>query len=210
MRKNSKKIYLIPVIYSLVIVVIFGTMMFMSTNLELKNKEQMDEADKVIEIIDPDYVPVVSEVVKKTIKPYNNETVKISVDYYSKDDAAETQEKSLIYFNNKYMQNTGIMYGSTEEFEVLSMYDGVISSINEDEIFQTVIEIKHNEEYSSYYYGVKDTELKIGDEIKTGDIIGKSGEKVFESEQNYNLLVEVYHTGKLIDPETFFDKEIEN
>lgn len=210
MRKNSKKIYLIPVIYSLVIVVIFGTMMFMSTNLELKNKEQMDEADKVIEIIDPDYVPVVSEVVKKTIKPYNNETVKISVDYYSKDDAAETQEKSLIYFNNKYMQNTGIMYGSTEEFEVLSMYDGVISSINEDEIFQTVIEIKHNEEYSSYYYGVKDTELKIGDEIKTGDIIGKSGEKVFESEHNYNLLVEVYHTGKLIDPETFFDKEIEN
>lgn len=210
MKKNSFKIYLVPVIYSVVVIVIFGSMMYMSTNLNLSEEVNSDVEDYVIDIIDSEYIPVVSEVENSLTSPIISDEVVISVEYYSKDDEAEVQENSLIYYNNKYMQNTGILYGSSNEFDVVSIYDGTVTDIYEDELLGNVVEIEHNSSYTSIYYGLTNVELNIGDVVLTGQLLGQSSNLSLDENYENNILIEVYYEGKLTDPADCYNIVMEN
>ena len=51
-------------------------------------------------------------VVKQNIisLPYTLDTVKITKNYYNKDESEENQINSLLYYKDTYMQNTGVLY----------------------------------------------------------------------------------------------------
>ena len=70
------------------------------------------------------------------IRPYNGENIEIAKYYYNKDDDESRQEKSLIKYENIYMPNTGILYTSNNQFEILSILNGKVTNIKEDNILQ--------------------------------------------------------------------------
>ena len=67
------------------------------------------------------------------IKPFDDETVNVSIPYYNPNDDDKKQQESLIFYENIYMQNTGIMYTSENKFNVLCVLDGTVKNIKEDE-----------------------------------------------------------------------------
>lgn len=145
-----------------------------------------------------------------SIKPINSDKVIISKYYYKTTDEASKQQNSLIRYANIYMPNTGILYSSDEQFDCIAVLDGKITSIKEDEILGNIVEIEHNNHIISVYQSVADVKVKVGDEVKQGDVIALSGSNKLENEKANCLHFEVYKDGSLINPEEFFEKNIEN
>ncbi len=149
------------------------------------------------------------EVLSKNInKPVEDDLkVEIGSNYYSYLDNEEDQKKSLIFFDNTYMPNTGIFYISDEEFNVISVYEGKVTDIKEDEFFGKVIEVTHNNNLKTYYYGLDKIEVSKDDEITASTILGVSkNNKIMPNKKSF--LFESYYNNKLIDPENIFGKTI--
>ena len=62
-----------------------------------------------------DIIPVISEK-KVFIKPYTDENIQILQNYYDYKGNKDIQEKSLILYENTYLQNSGVDYGNDNIF----------------------------------------------------------------------------------------------
>lgn len=161
---------------------------------------------EVIEEKEKRIYPVINEVLEnKPLKPYLEETVSKTKDFYRKDDDEKTQSNSLIYYENTYMPNTGILYSAEENFEVVASLDGKVTKIGEDDSLGKYVELEHANGYKTTYYSLSETSVTEGSNVTKGDVVGTSGANKIYSESNHNLLFEVYKDGHLIDPEDFMN-----
>lgn len=156
-----------------------------------------------------DAVPVISTTKnKKIIMPYQDETVKIIKNFYDKDSDNITQENSLILYENTYMPNTGIMYGSDNVFDVLAVLDGTIESVTTDDILGNIITIRHTNNLTTTYESLNNVDVIVGQAVNQGDIIGKSGTNKVDASASSMMLFEVNFNGININPSKIYDKEI--
>jgi len=150
--------------------------------------------------------PVINEVEeRKPIKPFLEDTVGKNIDYYSNKDDQETQKNSLVYYDKTYAQNTGILYSADEMFDVVSVFDGIIKKVSEDNILGKYVEIEHENGYKTTYYSLSETSVTEGSQVQKGDVIGISGTNKLDGIKQNNLLFETYHDGYLMDPEEFYN-----
>ena len=140
------------------------------------------------------------------IKPFINESVEADKLYYDVNDSEEEQANSLIYFENTYMKNTGVLYKDSKEFEIVTVLDGTILNIKEDDILGKMVEIEHTPNLRTVYYSLENIEVKVGDFLNQGDVIGISGANNI-SDNKYNLLFEVNYNGTLINPDDFYNMD---
>ena len=156
-----------------------------------------------------DAVPVISTTKnKKIIMPYQDETVKIIKNFYDKDSDNITQENSLILYENTYMPNTGILYGSDNVFDVIAVLDGTIESVTTDDILGNIITIRHTNNLTTTYESLNNVDVIVGQAINQGDIIGKSGTNKVDSSTSSMMLFEVNFNGNNINPSKIYNKEI--
>ncbi len=186
------------------------TMFFLSFFLITKNLKSSNENDDVFvmdAVLDP-IVPVTNmENTEQFTRPYTSDKVKISKYFYSKDDTTEKQENSLIYYENTYLQNSGVIYGCEEEFSVVSVYDGTIIDVKQDDILNTIVYVSHNNSLTTIYYGLKDVQVKVNDAISKNTVLGTSNTNKFATDK-YSFLFEVNVDGKVLNPETFYTMNI--
>ena len=211
MTKRKLRSFVIPTVYIISLSAIILSILLIGNTIKNIFSLSVDKY-YVTGILIDNVIPTVKEVNQNTqiIKPYNNEKVAIAKSFYSKDSDEETQKKSLIYYQNTYMQNSGVLYNSDETFDVLSVFNGTVKNIENDTLLGTYIVIEHDADLSTIYYSITDTTLKVGDAVKQGDVIGKSGtNKITDSKKN-NLLFEVNYKGSFIDPEKFYSMNIED
>ena len=209
MTKKRLKDWVIP---TLALIVAIGILVLYYMIGSILNDNLVPEDTMFINILNKqeETVEVQKEVVTKAIKPYTDENVTISKYYYSKEDDSTRQQQSLIKYENIYMPNTGVLYSSDKEFNVVSTLDGKISSIKEDKILGNIIEIEHINGIVTIYQSVKNVNVNIGDTVKQGDIIALSGPNKLENEKENCLHFEVYQNGNLINPENFYTLELSN
>lgn len=141
------------------------------------------------------------------INPYKGDNITISKYYYNKNEEETRQQQSLIKYENIYMPNTGILYSSDKEFEIVSVLDGKVTSIKEDDILGNIIEIEHQNNIITIYQSVKNVKVKVGDSISKGTIIALSGPNKLEQEKENCLHFEVYKEGNLINPLEFLENK---
>lgn len=155
-----------------------------------------------------DTVPVVSTDDGKVIKPFGGEEVSVVKGFYEKDAESKAQEQSIIYYQNTYMPNTGVLYGTKEEFEVLVVADGTVEDVVADEVLGNVVTIKHTNNLITRYESLNEVNVMVGDTLKTGDVIGTSGENKIDSTYSNMLLFEVEHNGTYVNPENIYGMNI--
>ena len=151
---------------------------------------------------------VVSTEEPKVSKPFNSDKVEISKYFYNKDADDTNKEASIIYYENTYMQNTGVLYSSDEQFDVLATLPGTVTNIKDDNILGKVVYVEYNTKLTVVYYSLQSTDLKIGDQVDQNTVIGKSGSNKLENQKKYNLLIEVYKDGNLINPLDFYEMNV--
>lgn len=201
MKKSKVKGLIVPTIYVLVIVASFFSVSLLH-NFLTKDITDQDYSKSLMK----DVTEVVLKEEEKDvfIRPYVSQNVMIKTNYYENDADAASQENSLISYQNTYMPSTGVIYGCSEDFDVVASYDGTITEIKDNEILGTVVVISHNTNLTTYYYSVNDLQVAVGDEISRGDIIGKATTNKINETDN-NILFEVYYQGKSLNPEKFYD-----
>lgn len=206
MTKRKLKGYVKPTLFVITIWVICISLLLITKDLKPSN-EEIPEDSKVMNSIIEDATPVVNTEEKIIIKPYASDKVQLNKSFYDKDDTEEKQQNSLIYYENTYLPNSGVVYASAEEFDVVSVLDGTVVDVKEDEILNTVVYVSHNSNLTTIYYGLKDVNVKKNDVIKQNDILGKSNSNKFCPEK-FSMLFEVNYNGQVLDPEEFYTMNI--
>ena len=140
MNKRNLKLLVVPAIYTLAIFV-FGTSMYLIqktvNNNKFESNENMEYVDKEI-VTDNEYIPVIAPD-NTILKPFTNEAVIINKPFYNYNSNSEDQEKSLIIYKDTYMQNSGVDYKYTDSFDVISILDGTVIDVTENEVLGKTI-----------------------------------------------------------------------
>ena len=181
---------------------------FVSQNMQANNPTEEDIEYVNSSIIDDKEDKEVIKEDVKMVKPYTNEEVQILKYFYDYQAEATTQEKSILYHENTYIQNSGMDFGLTDTFDVVSVLDGTVIDVREDELLGTVVEIKHDNDFISSYQSLSEVSVKKNDTVKQGQVIGKSGTNTIDQDLGNHLHFELYKSGEVVDPSKYFDQVI--
>lgn len=193
------KSFVFPVLYiSLIFTVIIG-LYFTSKVLKQSDNISLKDITYVSNTILDNTIPVIS-VNDSISNPYIGDNVKIARYFYNLEDDVDRQKESIIYYNNTYMQSSGIDYTSENSFDVISILEGVVIDIKEDELLGKIVEIKHSDELVSSYAGLSEINVSKGENVIKGIKIGKSGSNKINESLGNHLHFEVYKNGINIDP----------
>lgn len=202
MKKRRLRGFVLPVFSAMII----STMFILLLSLKKENKpiENNEKYTYVTKSIIDDAIPTLSED-SVIIKPFQDEKVQVYKKYY---DIEESDENSIIYFNDTYIQNSGILYNSDTEFVVVSILDGEVIDVKKDDLLGYVVEIKHDDNLISTYEGLKSINVKKGEQVTQNTVVGKSGEITLDVNLKNALLFELIKDGKYINPEKYYNKKI--
>ena len=196
-------------IYASLVLIIFISMLFISNLLENRYGDSLNLSYILKDFVDED-IPVTNITPDKIIKPFDKDNITIDINYYDKDATEEEQQKSLILYENTYMPNTGILYTSDTQFDVLSTLDGKVTKIDKDELLGNVIEITHSPSLVTTYYSIDNINVSMDQEIKQGDVIGTSGKNNISSTSDNMMLFEVSLNSNNINPNTYYEMNLED
>ena len=206
MIKTKLKNLTVPAIYAVALLV-FGTSMYLVQKVvnrqTFETYGEMEYVDKEI-VTDNLYVPVVVQTNIIT-RPYYNGEVTINKEFYDYNKTEESQENAIIFYENTYMQNSGVSYKHTEVFEVVSILDGTVIEVTDNEILGKTIKIRHENDLVSTYQSLSEVNINVDDSVVRGQVIGKSGTSTLYSTDS-NLHFELTYQGKNINPEDYYDK----
>ena len=181
---------------------------FVSQNMQANNPTEEDIEYVNSSIIDDKEDREVIKEDVRMVKPYTNEEVQTLKYFYDYQAEAETQEKSILYHENTYIQNSGMDFGLTDTFDVVAVLDGTVVDVREDELLGTVVEIKHDNDFISSYQSLSEVSVKKNDTVKQGQVIGKSGTNTIDQDLGNHLHFELYKSGSVVDPSKYFDQVI--
>lgn len=209
MKTKRLRKFVLPTVYVMVIGVLFVSISILGNVLQ----SQMEYDNMAVSALKDNVTPVIKNddtPDSKIEKPFVSTNVAISKSFYDMTDEASKQQNSLVYYENTYLQNSGVLYSSQDAFEVLSSFDGTVTNVANNDILGNYVEITHNPNLKTVYYSLSDVQVKKDDVVISGDVIGKSGDNKLNGETENCLLFEVYHNGSAIDPEDFYNMSIED
>ena len=215
MTKRKFKPFVVPALYGLCVIA-FVFCAYMIQAIVGKNVLEDDiNKDKSSNFVDGEIInsneqiPVISNETV-ILRPYTASDVNIAKNYYDYKAEEEKQKEAIIYYENTYMQNSGIDYKSENTFDVIAILDGEVTSVKNDEILGSVVEVKHSNDIISIYQSLSDVNVKENDKLLAGQIIGKSGESNINKDMGNHLHFELYYKGQIVNPEEYYDKNIKD
>lgn len=210
MKRDYSKL-IIPTVYVAVIaIMVISTVMILNGINNFLN-DSVDYNYTLDGVFEGDLMPVVGDGDNsEIIRPYVSSTVTIGKYFYDFEADSAEQEGSLVYYENTYMQNSGVDYIDNEVFDVVSVLDGEVFSIEESDIFGNIVTIKHNDNLTTVYSNINDVNMNVGYKVSQGEIIGVSGSSSINSDFSNTLHFEVYYKGEVIDPENLYTLSIED
>lgn len=207
MRKKLRlKPYVLPSIY--VVIVMVFVISAMQTFEDVP--EPPEDVTYVSNVILSNDTPVIATNETIVIRPYNDPEVKIGKNFYNYEASEEEQKNSIVYYENTYMQNSGIDYVKTDSFDVIAILDGTVISVNSNEMLGNTIEIKHENNLISVYQSLESVTVKEGDAVIQGEILGKSGVSKINDSLGKHLHFELFKEGQIVNPEEYYNKNIKD
>lgn len=211
MSSRRIKLFLMPIVYGVCIIAFLFSMYFiqkLSNNVLFSDDNELEYVDgEITEDLSSD-MPVVSTSVK-IVRPYLDNTVSIAKTFYDYEGEVNQQENSIIFYEDTYMQNSGVDYTSSNIFDVVSILDGTVISVDENDIMGTTVEVRHSNDLISVYQSLSDVIVKKDDQIIQGQIIAKSGFSNINKDLENHLHFELYHKGEIVNPEEYYNKSID-
>jgi stage II sporulation protein Q len=193
---------LLPTIYISVIGVMFICVLLILSGIKGYLKEDVNYNYALDNVFTEEVIPVSRVGSDVIVKPFISSYVNIYKKYY--DYESDNQEDSIIYYKGTYFQNNGIDYESSDNFEVVSILDGEVISIEDSDIYGKILKIKHNDNLVSVYYNIKDILVNVGYKTTTGEIIASSNKSIYENDEKSLLHFEIYYNNKSINPESVY------
>ena len=222
MKNLNVKKMVIPGVYLAAVLAVIACILLTISSINKYFTEQKDFNYAVNGLIDNNIIPVQGDENKDNqtstnstdketiIRPYKAEGVSVGRYFYDFEGEATNQENAIVYYENTYMQNSGVDYKSETDFDVISVLNGKVLSVESDEILGNIVKIEHDKEIVSVYQGIDKVTLKVGDNVTQGQVIGTSGTSSINSNYTTSLHFEVYYKGTLMDPENLYTRNLKD
>lgn len=206
MNKYSK--ILLPTFYIgiIAVMVLCSTLVVSGVKTYLLNRQEMKFT--IDNVFDEDTTPVVKTETNIIVKPYISDSVKVGRYFYDFESDEKKQEKSLILYEDTYMQNNGVDYVDNKNFDIVAILDGEIISIEDSEVYGKVVTIKHNDNLKSVYSNVDGVLVTVGYKIHQGEIFAISAKPKLQSDYESMLHFEVFYKESAIDPENMYTMSV--
>lgn len=207
MTKRRLKRSVVYGLYGLAFTFVMGTIYVLEVST---NRGFEDDTSYVGDIIinEDNNVPVVN-VEEAIIRPYSEDGIAIVKNFYDYKAEDKTQQESLIYYGNTYLQNSGVDYSKQgEEFEVVSILDGKVTNVTENTLLGKTVEITHDNGLVSVYQSLGEVSVTLDSEISQGQAIGKTGTANIATDLGNHLHFELIHNGENVNPEMYYDKKL--
>ena len=212
MKNRRIKSFFVPIIYGTLVMTFLVSMFFVG---KITNNLLFSKKDNNVKYVDGEIIdsgdrdiPVVSTS-NTIVRPYLDSDVSLVKGFYDYKGDSDSQEKSIIFYENTYMQNSGVSYSSKKIFDVISILDGVVISVENNDILGTTVEIRHNNDLISVYQSLSNVNVKKDDKVIQGQIIAKSGLSNIEKDLGNHLHFELYYKGKIVNPEEYYNKSLD-
>ena len=202
MKRRKLKGFVIPLFTGVIASCMLLTI-YLVNKINIKQDYFPEDFNFISSNIVSNIVPVLSYD-NVVIRPYQAENVQELKKFYDE----ENKENGIILYKDTYIQNSGILYSSSTEYNVVSILGGEVINTKKDDILGYVVEVKHDNNLISVYEGLKNLYVKKGDQIKQNTIIGKSGDITLDEKVNNSLLFELIKDGKYVNPDKYFDKKL--
>ncbi len=203
MIKKKVRLKLVPLMIFVLLVPILVATVFINTNL----KEESIEPDYINETIVEEMLPVINTT-RKIVRPYTDNSVKVLKNFYDYQSDETLQKNSIIVHENNYIQNAGVDYGKDTEFDVVSIIEGTVINVKEDDSLKGTVEIKHENGYVSVYQSLKDIRVKKDQVVTQGQVIGTATTNELDKDLGNHLHFELLVNGQNVNPEIYLDKEL--
>lgn len=200
-----------------------------SANIVSKNTSPSLETSDQLSKFDTDNVDVIvkdyeTEVVSNDQKkPEENENQNVAVSKTT--EVAETEPEflmpvegtvvcafsgdELIYnkFLSDWRSHNGIDISCEKDSAIYASADGIVSEILDNSMGKSVL-IEHGSNYVSVYSNMsEEIEVKAGDKIEAGALIGKvSDSNPSDFTRDYHLHFEILHNDRYVDPQEMLNK----
>ena len=201
-----------PVVYGVCVVAFLFSMYFavrFTNNTLFSNDEDLEYVDgEIIENNGSNDIPVVS-VTTVIMRPYLDSSVSIGKTFYDYTGTSDEQENSIIFYEDTYMQNSGVDYVSANMFDVVSVLNGTVISVHENDLLGTIVEVRHSNNLISVYQGLSDVLVEENMAVVQGQVIAKSGTSNINKDLGNHLHFELYYNGKVVNPEEFYNKNVD-
>ena len=175
----------------------------LTAGVPIVNPTPKDNTSEVNNNDDTNVTPTINET-KAIIRPYTSQEVSATIPYYNIDGTNDEQAAALIYYEGIYMQNTGVLYTSNNQFDVVSILDGTIKNVKEDSLMGNIVEIEHTNNLTTVYQSLGEVKVSVGDKVSQGDVIATSGQNKITTNTSNALHFEVFYKGEVFNPEEFY------
>ena len=190
----------------LALAVFTGGVAMVQNIMEKQNDEFQD--DTVVKIEEGEKEKTESKQ-EQSLKAPVKDNIGIVRYFYSKDDDITKQEQSLILFEGVYRPNQGVDYSNKNEvFEVLAAMDGTVTKKTNDPILGWVVTITHENKVMTTYQALSKVNVELNQIIKQGDVIGMSGENIYESDLKNHLHFILQKDSQILNPEKYINKPL--
>ena len=208
MNKRRLRPFVMPMIYGMACAAIVMSLVLLDKNQNDKIAKETSDYVYVNSTILTNEVPVNTTTDTSILKPFTSDKVQVSKKYYDTDSTDAEKQNAIIFYNNTYMQNSGILYKADESFDIISILDGTVVNVKKDEVLGNIVEVKHSNNLISTYEGLSEVSVKKDQTLKQGDVIGKSGKIDVGEVIDNGLLFELIYDGKIVNPDKYFDKKV--
>ena len=175
----------------------------LTAGVPVVNPTPKDNTSEVNNNDDTNVTPTINET-KAIIRPYTSQEVSATIPYYNIDGTNDEQAAALIYYEGIYMQNTGVLYTSNNQFDVVSILDGTVKNVKEDSLMGNIVEFEHTNNLTTVYQSLGEVKVSVGDKVSQGDVIATSGQNKITTDTSNALHFEVFYKGEVFNPEEFY------
>ena len=144
-------------------------------------------------------------------EPVNTEPISFYSPLLSYTIAKDYNDTNLVYNSTlkQWEAHKGICFTASENSDVFACLDGVVEDVYSNHLNGTVVVLKHDNNLKTYYSSLaEDVNVKVGDNVTKGSVIGKvSNTGANELNLGNHLHFEVTENNVKIDPATYLDLE---
>lgn len=128
--------------------------------------------------------------------------MKVLTPFYDANASEEERQAAMVQEGNTFVASTGIDIASPDglPFDVLASAAGKVSLVDEHPTNGSEVEITSAGGLVTVYQSLSDVQVKVGDEVAQGTIIGKSGRSEAGKDLGNHLRFQTVQNGEPVNP----------
>lgn len=198
-----------PAIYMAAAAIIFslmwwyqGTVSDKLTGSDTTAGSAITEPDKAKPNSPDDAVPVNANVEEMAWPVTDHTALDVVSNYYDKNASAEDKAAAMLEYQEQFIPQTGIALAREDEqtFDVLAAKSGKVTAVDKQPLVGQLVEITHPDGLVTVYQSLDNVKVKVGTEVKKGDVIAQAGRNELEKDEGVHLHFEVREGESTLNP----------